>query len=67
VQDIEGRRVGRVLVTVVPERGEEPADPPTEGSEEHVVERHKPLEVNPGDPAVGAGAIDAAAASPDGR
>lgn len=65
VREVEGRRVGRVLVTAVPAAGAEHASRPGStavGAEERAVEAHKPLDIAPGDPAVGAGAIDAHAA-----
>jgi putative hemolysin len=80
VREVDGRRVGRVLVTAVPDAGSEVAARPAErgGSSTVVpdeaqdadpdvdsgrpVDAHKPLDVTPGDRAVGAGAIDGHAA-----
>jgi putative hemolysin len=75
VREIEGRRVGRVLVAAVPLAADGDrtgggaaagADAETVGAtdlpEGRAVDRHKPLDIAPSDPAVGAGAIDAAAA-----
>jgi putative hemolysin len=76
VREVEGRRVGRVLVTAVPaagaapgpgsqgspERGGSTAGPADESEAGRPVEGHRPLAVTPGDRAVGAGAIDGHAA-----
>jgi putative hemolysin len=91
VREIEGRRVGRVLVAAVPAQPQAadpgrldpvpdgtssgstrfdpdaPAPAPAEPSEGRPVDRHRPLDITAGDPAVGAGAIDGAASQADAR
>jgi putative hemolysin len=74
VREVEGRRVGRVLVTAVPDAGVPSGAAPEDGparetdretaretareTGDRPVEEHKPLDVTPADRAVGAGAID---------
>jgi hypothetical protein len=64
VREVEGRRVGRVLVTAVPPPATEPPFQPGPGpvGEERPVDGHRPLSITPADRAVGAGVIDATAA-----
>jgi putative hemolysin len=69
VREVEGRRVGRVLVTAVPDAAASPAGPAEDGRAgaadepgDRPVEAHRPLDVTPADRAVGAGAIDGQAA-----
>jgi ribosomal protein L12E/L44/L45/RPP1/RPP2 len=60
VQELEGRRVGRVLVTAVRPPAEAPAGAPAQAQAE--AGRGRTVGVAPGDPAVGAAAIDQTAA-----
>jgi putative hemolysin len=64
VREVDGRRVGRVLVTAVPPptASTAPGAPGTQDDPHHFPHPDLPLDIQPGDPAVGAAAIDGAAA-----